>query len=231
MEPITYAKAASLLNAKEVTIRAAANEGRLTKVPSTAKQLVIKEQVMLFQGKKQIRETMLSESEHADWLKYKNAIEAPQKELQMAYRGTENFPATFIVNPPDRATSELLREENLTMEVGTPSGVLSFQSALTDESDSKNTESNVSLGEAFVILLGLIVLFFALNSLQKKKENLEQTRAKVEQELQETGLEKEDLVNNQEKSLIVLQTHPKKARRIKTIIKEAGVPGISRLIA
>lgn len=84
MEAITYSQAAKLLGIDKVgTIRTAAMRNNLTKVPTLSQeQLVIKEQVLLFKGKKQIRMASLPDNEKALWFKYKEAAENHQQNNQ-----------------------------------------------------------------------------------------------------------------------------------------------------
>lgn len=77
MEHITYKEAADLLGVKVGVVRTAACRGKLTKAPSTSmQQHVIKEQVMLFKDKKQIRVSALSDSDREIWSKCDKSVKS-----------------------------------------------------------------------------------------------------------------------------------------------------------
>src|SRR5882757_9012619 len=92
MNYVTYQQAAKLLGIDKVsTIRTAANKKRLTKVPTTSMDgCLIKEQVMLFKGKKQIRYAMLSDEEKYIW----DECEKNAKNLQKAQEAQKKYNIT-----------------------------------------------------------------------------------------------------------------------------------------
>ena len=111
MEYITYRQAADLLCMKEGTVRAAAAKGILTKVPTTSiRQLLIKEQVSLFKGKKQIRETMLSNEEKIAWNEYREIIESKKNESALLDDNAVNALT-------ERRTDEQSRAQNVVKNV------------------------------------------------------------------------------------------------------------------
>jgi hypothetical protein len=75
VKPITYKEAASILGTTVGAIKGAVHHKTLTKIPSISHSgLLIEEQVKLFEGKKQIRFTLLSDKERILWQKYKNEV-------------------------------------------------------------------------------------------------------------------------------------------------------------
>jgi len=68
----------------------------------------------------------------------------------------------------------------------------------------------------------LLALFFVLHALKRQQE-LERAREQAEKELQEIGLQKEDLEHRRASSIIELQRHPKHARRMQKIVENAAL--------
>lgn len=140
MEYITYREAANLLSMKEGTIRAAAAKGTLTKVPTTSiRQLVIKEQVLLFKNKKQIRETMLSNDEKAAWNKYKEMAENKRNEIKIEDRSPEEygvlqFPGQYVFVDDTGKEYAGFKNEN---------GLVTLNLSIPDEEAKKHHENRI----------------------------------------------------------------------------------------
>lgn len=79
MTPITIKEASEMLDMHYQTVNNASRKDTLTRMPTTGQeQHLIKEQVELFVGKKQISLRILSREERVLWEKYKyEAINAP----------------------------------------------------------------------------------------------------------------------------------------------------------
>ena len=74
--PITYKEAGMMLNRTHQHIASIVSNGLFTQYPSIGKERkLIKEQIELFIGKKQIRLTMLTSDELSLWTKYKDIAE------------------------------------------------------------------------------------------------------------------------------------------------------------
>lgn len=57
----------------------------------------------------------------------------------------------------------------------------------------------------------------------KKKQELEEARLQAEKELQEIGIQKEDLKQQRANVVIELQRHPKHAKRMQKIVEDAAL--------
>lgn len=218
--PIPDREAASKLGVAYSTIRNAVDRGDLVRFPMKGQlQHVVEEQLMLFEGMSRIVREKLSPEKLRKWHEINDSVMHSYPAQQSPQ--TEHINATPVTigsfNFPTKETAEFMYQNNLAMDMAqTPSGGMSFPYVQSDEADSK-VEFNVTVWQAVAILAGLIALFFVLNNA------LQQARVQAEQELQKTGLEKDDLVEDRKKSIIMLQTHPKSARRMQKIVEDAFI--------
>jgi hypothetical protein len=138
---IDYKQAADLLGVSIGNIRTAASRGMFTKLPVTnQKQHLIKEQVELFQGKKQIRKGALSREEAALWHKYDQlAAQSQQQEVSQQTSATPS-PAT-----PD--LSDALRGLDFLVKIG----------RLVKPQDEKSTPPQEAIPQAFFQLAPMVL--------------------------------------------------------------------------
>lgn len=215
--PIPDKEAAGKISVSYETIRNAVKRGDLTRIPQAGLvQHVAEEQIMLFEGMSRIVREKLPPDKLKQWHEINDAVTHSYSQQSLQNEVRNATPITIgSFNFPPKETAEYMYQNKLEMEMKpTSSGGMSFPTAQSDEADSK---ISISLWQAIAILAGLIALFFVLNHASQR------VREKAEQELQETGLAKEDLVGDRKKSLIMLQAHPKNARRIQKIVEEAFI--------
>lgn len=237
MTPITPKEAAQELGCSTHTIYKAAEEGRLTKLPTVDNKMkLIKEQVMLFKGITYIRESSLPKDKKDLWYKYKDEAENPYKEalisqeekqIQQKENRTISFGALTITGD----MAEYMNKNRLSLKEETPFGERLFPYALADELDSK-TNSIGTLFLAFAILLGLLALFFPPKGLDLSKgidlatSNTTEIKEETEEDLKEVGIEKEEILTNWQKTIITLINHPIRTRRIQRRLHKIGLVDI-----
>lgn len=197
--PITYKEAATLLLTGEGQIRTSVSNGLFTRLPTIGmKQTLIKEQVELFIGKKQIRLTLLSHDEMELWQHYRHIAE------------------NTSVNTSEHKYSQ---EEVAKLIAST------VQHMSTMSEDEKKTVSVVSSWLAnkteWSILDGLALIVFALGYYwyMKHKEDITTKLEEVANEIPAINEEKTERIIT---SLKKLGDNPDVNTVIETFIEEAA---------
>jgi hypothetical protein len=216
MTPINYEEASNLLGISVGTLKHAIGRGALTRLPRQGvNQLLMKEQVELFKGKR-LSLSSLSNEARARWHELHDSV--TRKET--ATPATPAAPTTININmEPDQFVKALVNNG-----LFSPGGSLNFHSALVDETGSRDEEKeqdSASFASLVVILLGLVVLFFILA--QEKTE----AKKQAERTIERLGLEPEDLATNQREAIAALRSHPREAQQLKKILESEDLLAVA----
>lgn len=209
--PITYKQACALLGCKYTTLIAATERGVFTKLPVKGhEQKIIKEQVLLFVGKKQLKLAALSKEARRVWEaideKWTPAIE--QKDIP-------SEPKTgYILNVDPNNLLQALIEK----------GILSNPPAQEDELESEvEVVEGVEEEKSFLndvvlmaIMIGLLILVYVI---AKSKPDIAK---RAEETLNKIGLD-ENMLANQDEALELLRSHPEAVAELKELLESENL--------
>lgn len=112
--PITYTEASKLLNLTYFNIRQAAIRGTFKRVPTVGQeQKIIKEQVELFKGKKQLRLNLLTKEEISIWNKYNDITDFSSNTIEETFTPNQVLELISVVNQHTMSNEEKKRLMNV----------------------------------------------------------------------------------------------------------------------
>lgn len=177
--PISYHEAANLLGKGYSTVRAAVARGAITRLPSVGQeQKVIKEQVLLFKGKTQLRTGILSEQALMTWHKYNQTAMAskPLAIGQDLYTPTQ---VAQLLASYEQERESLSPEEKKSSLPNSPNW-----QALPSWQALHNNMQNLNTGETWGLVILLIVLIGAYLAMRYLNKDVTLNKYVIEQNLE-----------------------------------------------